>query len=136
MSCSIDYKHVHVAYYLSRSSVHPYSFIFLFSFAIIYFISVFFSKSVSFFLALFFYFSRSFFSSSLPFHYTTAWKHVKFPHKFRDGVKTLYKKHSKKLPRSVRVYRTGASNSKDNDDGGEKTELPESQDQNITDNTE
>lgn len=41
--------------------------------------------------------------------------HVKFPHKFRDGVKTLYRKHSKKLPRSVRVYRTGGTNSKDND---------------------
>merc|ERR1719378_472509 len=32
--------------------------------------------------------------------------HVKFPHKFRE----LYRKHSKKLPRSVRAYRTGASN--------------------------
>lgn len=51
-------------------------------------------------------------------------------------MKTLYKKHSKKLPRSVRVYRTGASNSKDNDDGGDRAEFPESQDQNIADHTD
>ena len=51
-------------------------------------------------------------------------------------MKTLYRKHSKKLPRSVRVYRTGASNSKDNDDGGvdKVGELPEAHD--SLDNTE
>jgi len=31
--------------------------------------------------------------------------HVKFPHTFRERASTLYKKHSKKLPRSVRLYR-------------------------------
>ena len=40
-------------------------------------------------------------------------------------MKTLYKKHSKKLPRSVRVYRTGATNSKDNDTG---LDIPNNQD--------
>lgn len=44
--------------------------------------------------------------------------HVKFPHKFRE----LYRKHSKKLPRSVRAYRSGVSNSRDNDETGNQDE--------------
>jgi len=38
-------------------------------------------------------------------------EHVKFPQNVRESAKTLYRKHSKKLPKSVRIYR-----SRDNDE--------------------
>jgi len=53
---------------------------------------------------------EDFFSLKLP-------PHVKFPHKVRESARTLYNRHSRKLPRSVRVYRKGQTSSKDNDEG-------------------